>query len=369
MSEPLYRVIYNDLLSQIKSGALAPGSRLPTEHALMERYRVGRVTAGRALNLLREDGLIIRSTKIGSVVCIGSEHGAARRRTIPFLTIHCDDSIPGLLAAAEAEAALHGYSLALYETKKSAETERDILAGILKTGAPGVISYPLNGEFTNLSAYVELMRAGIPVVTVDKRIWMPNAYIPCITTDNRKAFRRLTEWVIDQGHRRIGYCCADFSQANARYRHQGYAEALIAHGIPYDDALVDQLLVRITPYRSDAAVSLPFLRYLLELPEPPTALVCECDALAFRMMREAKKLGIRLPEQLSITGFDNIGMCELCHVPLTTMEQDFTAIGREAVRQLLAMMQDKPVPPLTLFDAKLVKRESVLRMDPTNHAT
>ncbi|MBO5219738.1 MAG: GntR family transcriptional regulator [Clostridia bacterium] len=361
MAEKLYQKIYGDLLDGIESGSYPAGSRLPTEHALMAQYGVSRITAIKALNLLRENGYIERRPKVGSVVRSFSP-AAGSLGNIHFLTVGSNNSVPGLYEAICDEAALLGMGVVMYNSHHSGEAEREHLRAIRERKVPGVICYPLNAEMESVSEYAELVRAGIPLVSVDKRIRSPGAVIPCVTTDNRKAMYDLTSWLIEtMGHRRIAYCCALLSQANARYRQRGYTDALITHGLAFDAALVDALECRVMPYRANRMEYELFLSHLVNLPDPPTAIVCECDYVAFQVMRSARTLGIAIPETLSVAGFDNVDMSDMLDVPLTTMKQDFSRIGRAAVRQLYALMNGGAAEPLTLFDAELVIRASVNR--------
>lgn len=363
MSEHLYQVIYNDLLRKITTGEFAPNEKLPTEHELMSFYGVSRVTAITALNHLRDDGYITRSPRIGSVVRGAGTNGAPRG-DIQFVTVWDNDSIPGMYEAIRERASDAGYGTVMYNSHHSVEAEREYLRSMLSRRVAGVICYPLNGEFGNISAFAQLRASGVPLITVDKRVWIPDGDIPCVTTDNRRAAYDMTSWLIEEmGHRRIAYCCARFDQANARYRFKGYVGALISHGIEYDPALTDELESPSKPYRAHRSDFTEYLNYLMGLAEPPTAVVCECDYVAISLMKSAKELGVRVPERLSIVGFDNIDMSGMLEVPLTTMEQDFTGIGAAAAERLLALMDGGKVEPLTLFGTKLIERASVRKLD------
>ncbi len=197
----------------------------------------------------------------------------------------------------------------------------------------GVICCPINGEFGNLAIFEQLKSSGIPLVTVDKRVWLPHGSIPCVTTDNRRAMYEMTSWLIEKmGHRRIAYCCARFTQANARYRFKGYVEALSDHGIPYDAALTDEMERPVMPYRPSSPDYAQYLSYLMSLPEPPTVIVCECDYVAFALIKRARALGISIPERVSVVGFDNVDMCELLEAPLTLFGARL--IERASVRKI-----------------------------------
>ncbi len=99
---------------------------------------------------------------------------------------------------------------------------------------------------------------------------------------------------------------------------------------------------------------------LLSLPEPPTAVFCHNDVMAIGAMQQAKRLGMRVPQDISIVGFDDIQFAEYCDPPLTTVSQPRYEIGRQAMLMLLELLKGKDVRAGSrLLDTQLVIRESV----------
>ncbi|MDW3171261.1 substrate-binding domain-containing protein, partial [Vibrio sp. Y184] len=101
------------------------------------------------------------------------------------------------------------------------------------------------------------------------------------------------------------------------------------------------------------------VRKLLELPGPPTASFCHCDTMAIGAIQEAKRLGLRVPQDLSVVGFDDINFAQYCDPPLTTISQPRYEIGRQAMLMMLELLKGHDVHSGSrLLETKLVVRGS-----------
>src|SRR5262249_47249217 len=154
------------------------------------------------------------------------------------------------------------------------------------------------------------------------------------------------------GHRRIGFLAGRPDLESARLREQGFRQALAEAGIPFDPDLV-----RVGEYTQESAAEPA--RQLLQLPQRPTAIFGANDLSAIQIMREAATLGLRIPEDISVIGFDNIPESALTEPGLTTIDQSIQSMGFEAVRMLIRLIDKTTTGPehLTLPTA-LVDRQS-----------
>ncbi len=200
------------------------------------------------------------------------------------------------------------------------------------------------------SAVDWLTRRGLPMVFVDQ---VPVPGIPSVNVDDRGGARAAAQHLIDLGHRRIGIVNsehADHTESAAlvaatpsgelHVSHQrmlGWSEALAASGL-------DPLLTRKAvppageaerPEDADARA----IRELLELPDRPTAVLCFSDVMAYRVVRTAEELGLRVPEDLSVVGFDDSPLARRMRPALTTVRQDVAGKGREATTALTAAIE------------------------------
>lgn len=194
------------------------------------------------------------------------------------------------------------------------------------------------------------VRYGAPVVAVDPHTG-PSTF-PTVDADSLRGARLATEHLLDLGHRHIALLAGRADLQSAKLREQGYREALDAAGVPFDDALV-----RVGGY--DADLSAAAAKELLTGPRRPTAVFAANDVSAIATMEVALSLGLRIPRDLSVVGFDNIPESALCTPPLTTVNQPIRTMGDRAVDLLIRLIRGEPVEHTHITLAtKLVVRGS-----------
>ncbi|MGY1784325.1 LacI family DNA-binding transcriptional regulator [Geodermatophilus sp. SYSU D00698] len=174
-----------------------------------------------------------------------------------------------------------------------------------------------------------------PVVAVDPQAGPSR--LPSVTADNLQGARVGVEHLLACGHTRIGMITGRSDLLSAQQREQGYRDALGAAGLP-----VDETLVRSGGF--DPELARDAARELLTRPEPPTAVFAANDLSALATLEVATELGLDVPRQLSVVGFDNIPESALADPPLTTVQQPIRRMGQEAAEMLLALMSGKELP-------------------------
>jgi LacI family transcriptional regulator len=175
---------------------------------------------------------------------------------------------------------------------------------------------------------------GIPVVAVDPH-WGPSD-VPTVDADNFSGAVMATEYLLGLGHRRIAHLGGRTDLESARLREQGFRSAMAAAGVTVDEALV-----RVGGYRAETA-SAP-AHELLSLPDRPTAIFAANDLSAIRTMEVAEELGLRVPEDLSVVGFDNVPESALSTPALTTINQPLRDMGATALDLLVRLLQGREV--------------------------
>ena len=189
-----------------------------------------------------------------------------------------------------------------------------------------------------------------PIVVVDHNV--QSATLATVDSDNLSGAITATEHLIRLGHRRIGFLAGRPDLESARLREQGYRHALNAAGIAFDANLV-----RVGSYQPEAAREAT--RDLLAREPRPTAIFAANDASAIETLAVARDLGLTLPDDLSVVGFDNVPESALCEPALTTVEQPIQRMGEEAVRLLLALIDDPTsLPAQVVLPTRLVERAS-----------
>jgi LacI family transcriptional regulator len=198
---------------------------------------------------------------------------------------------------------------------------------------------------------VETTPASTPVVAVDSRIGGED--LPAVDSDNFGGARVATDHLLGLGHRRIGFLGRPPRElASAQQREHGYRASLAAAGVPFDPSLVRAGGYGATDLQ-DAA------RALLELPDRPTAIFAANDVSAIATIDVALTLGLDVPRDLSVVGFDNVPESALCRPALTTVEQPLQLMGQRAVEMLLALLAgDRLANPHLRLPTRLLVRGS-----------
>ncbi|SNS56266.1 LacI family DNA-binding transcriptional regulator [Tropicimonas sediminicola] len=187
--------------------------------------------------------------------------------------------------------------------------------------------------------------------------WIDEIERPKVTIDNRAASERAVSHLIELGHRRVGHVCGPPDNVLTVTRRQGTREALQAAGLPCRD---DWFYAGDFSLQSGADAA----RRWCETPDRPTAVHCASDEMAMGFIGELHRRRVRVPEDVSVVGFDDLEITAHFIPPLTTIHQPRVEIGRAAARMLLERMrippQDRqrgPVPRLVL-PVELVERLS-----------
>lgn len=195
-----------------------------------------------------------------------------------------------------------------------------------------------------------LIDRGIPFVAHGRaETAAPMAFIDA---DARTAFRRSTRRLIELGHRRIALIGAPEELFTAGERRAGYEDALQEAGIAFDPDLY--AVTKLNERGGTTAAE-----RLLSAAKPPTALLCANDSIALGALRIARRLGIAVPEELSIVGFDDLPMAAQAEPALTTMRQDIRGAGARLADMVCARLGGTAIAELQeLLEAPLIERES-----------
>lgn len=250
--------------------------------------------------------------------------------------------IKGIEDVAEA----NGYKVLIGTNYDMGEREDSYLTLVRNRLADGVILMRPSVDKEALKA----LAASFPVVQCD----CPSecAGIPSVSIDNRAAAREMTQRLIACGHRKIALLRVPDGYTVAEERYKGYLEALEGAGIPFSEKLI---LNGNYGYRNAKSVVSDFLDT-----ERPDAIFALSDRMAVGALMAIREKGLSVPKDISLAGFDNIDLSYMVDPPLTTVSQNQSQMGREAMKKLLAVMRDNKKEKSTYIDYEIKWRESVL---------
>jgi LacI family transcriptional regulator len=198
-----------------------------------------------------------------------------------------------------------------------------------------------------------------PIVAVDPHAG-PSS-LPTVGSQNLEGGITATQYLLGLGHRRIGFLAGRPDLQSARLREAGYRTALARAGIGFDPRLF-----RVGGFTTESADAPA--RDLLGMTEPPTAVFAANDVSAIQTMKVARSLGMAIPEDLSVVGFDNIPESALTDPPLTTIDQSIQQMGYEAARLLIRLINEPTTQPVHLtLPTALVVRQSCRAIGEMTH--
>lgn len=256
-----------------------------------------------------------------------------------------------MLAGAQEAAWAAGYILLLVDTAGNPEMEAPAINSLLQRNVDALIIA------THFYHEVDLPAVPLPTVVLDGRPSRPDGQADSVVPDESAGGYQATQYLIDAGHRRIGMCNLPTAEyVAARLRRRGYEAALAAHGIPLDESLV------VEATEATAAAGREAADRLLGRADGPTAVFCASDQIAFGLYQVAHRLGLEIPTDLSVVGFDNqIAVAENLEPGLTTMQLPHREMGVWAAEQTISRIRGEATgaPVHRLVPCPIVERGSV----------
>jgi LacI family transcriptional regulator len=241
-----------------------------------------------------------------------------------------------------------GFVPILANTNEDLERQQQVLRSLREHGVAGIVMSPARG--TDAWSLSQPGGRSIPTVITMRRIL--GSPLPYVGPDNRAGSREAVAHLIAQGHRRIAFLGGDSTMTTQHERLEGYRDALLEAGIPFEPALVLETM----PTREGGRQG---IERGLAMPRPPTAFTCYNDIVAMGATRALAMRGIRPGKEIAVVGFDDIAEAEHNAPPLTTVNADTRAMGARAAQSLLALIQGGDPANLSYTgETRLVVRES-----------
>ncbi|MEM1387079.1 MAG: LacI family DNA-binding transcriptional regulator [Pseudomonadota bacterium] len=249
-----------------------------------------------------------------------------------------------------------GNVVLLAETQNDAEREPKTIQYLLDQGVSALIYACV---FTRCVTVPDLLKdARIPVLLLN--CYTDDHCFPAVMPSEIAGGHAATNALIKAGHDRIGIIVGEEYQEGATSRLKGYRNALASADIPFDEDLVVQ---------GNWLPSSGYLgtQKLMSLPQPPTAIFCQNDRMAVGCYEALKELGLKIPEDISVIGYDDDELARHLSPPLTSMNLPSRAQGRWVIEHLFYGLKDEARHPLVKLECELVERESIAA--PKQHAS
>jgi LacI family transcriptional regulator, galactose operon repressor len=284
---------------------------------------------------------------------------AIRTRSIGLLIKEVDNPYYAeVVLGARTHANEHGYTLLVASSEGEYDAERRAVELMQAKDVEGLMATPVLDEHADLSHFFELKRRNIPFVLLEEVRGVPASLVD---VDNRAASRKAAEFLIQQGHTRVVHFAGPSYSMHSAQRLDGVRDACSrSHLILTDEAVVEAGAHLADGHRA----ALTYFRKRTSGTRP-TAVTCYNDLVAIGVCRALQELGLRVPEDVSVVGFDDIPLVEYLSVPLTTVRMPKAAMGEIAAQMLIRHIESRTVlpPQKVVLDAELVVRQSTRPLD------
>jgi len=347
---------------RILDGEWGAGFKIPSERDLESELGVSRMTISKGLAPLVAEGLLTRRQGSGTYV---NDQSQLRRHRVQWVKMLCATSPNNLRASINhgvlegAYDALGGYGIHVgVDFYQAMNDQVALLDRPYAPGEGGLLIWfePLPG---NVAALARLRKRGVPFVVLDA--YPEDLDVDFAVSDNVAGGALMVQHLVELGHRRVGYLSRPVDRSSLRDRLTGFLQGAVTHQLPYssDDVVVirqpRELVLDEVPRVVD---------HFLALSPRPTAICFSNDELALTAAAYLQQKGIRIPEDVSLVGYDNVEQSKFGPVPLTSVQQDFYGMGKAAGKILGEQLNGaKSGPTSHLFlKPELIVRSSVARL-------
>lgn len=302
--------------SYFNGGNVREKNRIKIEEAIEElHYEVNEVARGLKTNATRTIGVVIPELN----------------------NTFCAEIITGM----EDILRSHGYATIVCDCRTDKKLEREAVEFLTRRRVDGIINMPVDEEGNHLKRF---QKTGKPIVLIDRKIQGINC--DSVLVDNKKAAEDAVRYFIERGHRNIGIIGGPEEVFTAQERMAGYYKALESAGIPVSESLI---------WHGDYTIQggVRGLEELVQNNPEMTAVFVTNYEMTMGAMIGVNELGIRIPEQLSMIGFDNLQFARACNPKLTIVAQPTDGIAKEVAKVMLNHLENAGETSGELFSEKL----------------
>jgi len=346
-------------------GRLTAGVKLPALRSLADELRVSTNTIRSAIHILEREGCLYSVPAVGAFVSPNyPARPAAAQVTIALVTLDLAGAFEtGIARGIEAGCQERGWGLQIYDSRFDRHLEARNLSRLGNSGAQGAVILP-TGVHHNIEALFKMKLAHYPFVLLDRGV--PGLKVDLVESDHEKGAYLATQHLLEHGHRRVIMVTEPPWATSIAARIRGYEQALIDRGMEprrewkvfADGRLTTRGTLEGRRWLGGYEAALPVLRDIAR----PVAIFAHNAFTAWGVFEACRELHLRIPEDVSIVGFDDSDIAQAMTPPLTIVAQRVHEIGLKAVDLLERRLQSgggDVKPEHVLVDVDLVKRRSV----------
>ncbi len=349
-----YEKIQNMMKEKMATGALKPGDKLPSEAELCRQFSVSRNVVRQALKNLEFEGLSETMKGIGTF-CRARTKSENSSKTIGFISFFTQDYIfPQIISAADTKLYPEGYHLILGQSLYDLKREEELLERFIDMRVDGIIMEPVfdgSVEHSNAKRIQHIIESGIPVMFIDNTI--PSIGASAITLSDMKSGGDAARYLTERGHESIALFYQE-DYLTKVHRMEGAKAYLESIGLT-------PILFPFTGQGKRSNAHRRALEMIERYDGTFSAVFCSSDEDAMHIIEAADTRGIRIPEDLSIIGFDNQLFSAHNRINLTTFAHPSQKVGRLAASGILEAIAHplENTETSTILEAMMIERESV----------
>lgn len=356
-------IVKEEIKESIIKGDVKPGEKIQSENELIKRFEVSRHTIRKAIGDLIHEGWLYSEQGAGTF-CSNqihedpNSHSKSSGKSIGVITTYISDYIfPSIIKGIESYLTNHGFSLILACTDNDLEKEKQCLEMMLNRNIDGLIIEPTKSSSfnPNINYYLQLEQNQIPYLMINQFYSQLNP--PHLILDDEKGGFLATEHLIKQGHVNIvGFFKTDDLQGINRMK--GFIRAFRENNI----SLFPEMIITYTTEDDNEELLNKMKNRLIPTDTAPTGIICYNDTLALKILDLLRTLGIKIPEDISIVGYDDSYLAEASEIKLTSITHPKTQMGLDAAKWIVSAVENKNSPKLRqdsiIYNPVLIERSS-----------
>ena len=360
-----YMKLANWLQARLQDGSFLPGQKIPTEAELAARFSISRHTVRQAILSLEDTGFLHRIQGSGTYVTDRAQAVLSPAAAIPpqpqrsigIVLSSCQSYIfPDIAQGASEYLASQGYLLNVMFSGNDFRNERQVIENLLASRPAGMLIEPVNsGLLSYNDALYDTVISRVPTILLHTE---HNDRTPALSLHDREGAKMLTEYLLDMGHTQIGTIFA-FNEQTAQSRYLGMLDALYSRGLSHPEDM------DVWVHRSKVSDlfqptgNLPLMRML----EKATVVFCHDDRIAYTLVTYLRSNGVRVPEDISVVGYDD-GLYATLDMQITTVTHPKVQYGVHAAQAILELIRSPETFSIDKYEQtpQLVVRQSVAKL-------
>ncbi|MDI6618985.1 MAG: GntR family transcriptional regulator [Clostridiales bacterium] len=342
-----YQKMKKYIIDQINNKVYKPNERIPSENELSKLLGFSIITVRKAMAELVNENIIYRVQGKGSFVVDTNKIAASKRIAALIMSGNgpYDSSLLQIIKGIQTYFKKENYSLIVESSDSNIEKEKKIIDDLVGKGVQGIILYSSNPD-ANIISIKRMREMMFPLVLIDR--YIEEYPINYVCPNNFAGAFSATEYLLKSGHKKIAFVAYEFYLSSEKERFKGYCKAM-------EDFKVD-----VNPELLFTEHDVDFERMLnLIREEQLTAIFAANDRRALELMDLLSRNNIRIPDDVSIIGFDDCENIKYAKISLSTVRQDFIGLGYEAANILLETIKNPDMEyKVVMLPTKLIIRDS-----------